>query len=134
MALVIDPTNFNESKYPEDAKKRAHAILDGCGGRSVGSYSDSAGIEIIRRHCAQYIQERDGGIPSHWEDIYLSAGASPSIKAVLNLLNNRTDGKSPGIMVPIPQYPLYSATIAEFGMHQIGYYLDEVITIHFKHP
>lgn len=28
-------------------------------------------------------------------------------------------------MVPIPQYPLYSATLAEFDMHQIGYYLDE---------
>lgn len=28
-------------------------------------------------------------------------------------------------MVPIPQYPLYSATIAEFDMEQIGYYLDE---------
>jgi alanine transaminase len=28
-------------------------------------------------------------------------------------------------MVPIPQYPLYSATIAEFDMEQVGYYLDE---------
>lgn len=28
-------------------------------------------------------------------------------------------------MVPIPQYPLYSASLAEFNMHQIGYYLDE---------
>ncbi|MCP9257937.1 Alanine aminotransferase 2 [Dirofilaria immitis] len=28
-------------------------------------------------------------------------------------------------MVPIPQYPLYSATIAEFGLGMIGYYLDE---------
>lgn len=30
-----------------------------------------------------------------------------------------------GVMVPIPQYPLYSATIAEFNMGQIGYYLNE---------
>lgn len=28
-------------------------------------------------------------------------------------------------MVPIPQYPLYSATIAEYGMERVGYYLDE---------
>lgn len=33
--------------------------------------------------------------------------------------------KPSGIMVPIPQYPLYSATISEFGLGQIGYYLDE---------
>jgi len=28
-------------------------------------------------------------------------------------------------MVPTPQYPLYSATIAEFDMEQVGYYLNE---------
>lgn len=43
----------------------------------------------------------------------------------MNMLNRKIDGKVPGIMVPIPQYPLYSATIAEFGMNQIGYYLNE---------
>ncbi|XP_055297648.1 alanine aminotransferase 1 [Sitodiplosis mosellana] len=125
LALVVDPTNFNESKYPDDAKKRAQAILDGCGGKSVGAYSDSAGIEIIRHHAAEYIQNRDGGIPARWEDIYLCAGASQSIKAVMSLLNKKIDGQIPGVMVPIPQYPLYSATIAEFGMQQVGYYLNE---------
>ena len=28
-------------------------------------------------------------------------------------------------MIPVPQYPLYSATLSEYGAHQIGYYLDE---------
>lgn len=28
-------------------------------------------------------------------------------------------------MIPIPQYPLYSASIVEYGMEQINYYLDE---------
>lgn len=28
-------------------------------------------------------------------------------------------------MVPTPQYPLYSATISEFDMEQVGYYLNE---------
>lgn len=28
-------------------------------------------------------------------------------------------------MIPIPQYPLYSASLAEFGITQVGYYLDE---------
>lgn len=124
LALVIDPTNFNESKYPEDAKDRARLILDGCSGRSLGSYSDSAGIEIIRRHVAEYIQNRDG-VPAKYEDVYLCAGASQSIKSVMALLNHKIDGKPPGIMVPTPQYPLYSATIAEYGMVQVGYYLDE---------
>lgn len=46
---------------------------------SPGSYSDSPGIECIRRHAAEYIERRDG-IPSNWHDIILSAGASDGIK------------------------------------------------------
>lgn len=41
------------------------------------------------------------------------------------MLNCPINCKRPGVMVPIPQYPLYSATLAEFDMGQIGYYLDE---------
>lgn len=82
------------------------------------------GIEVIRRHCAEYIERRDG-IPSDPNNIILSAGASGSIKAILALLKCDINGKRPGVMVPIPQYPLYSATIAEFDMEQVGYYLNE---------
>lgn len=52
-------------------------------------------------------------------------GASDAIKNVLKLLICDVNGKKPGVMVPIPQYPLYSASLAEFNMHQIGYFLDE---------
>lgn len=52
-------------------------------------------------------------------------GASDAIKNVLKLLISTVNGKKPGVMIPIPQYPLYSATLAEFNIAQIGYYLDE---------
>jgi len=29
------------------------------------------------------------------------------------------NGEKPGVMVPIPQYPLYSATLVEYNMHQV---------------
>lgn len=28
-------------------------------------------------------------------------------------------------MIPIPQYPLFSGTLSELGLHQANYYLDE---------
>ena len=28
-------------------------------------------------------------------------------------------------MIPVPQYPLYSATLSEYGAYPIEYYLDE---------
>lgn len=80
LALVTYPELLKSADFPEDAKNRAQAILAGCRGGSVGSYSDSAGIEIIRRHVAQYIEKRDGGVPADWNNIILSAGASESIR------------------------------------------------------
>lgn len=103
-----------DPKIPDDAKQHAQAILEGCQGQSVGSYSDSAGIAVIRKHVAEYIERRDGGIASDWQNIILSAGASGAIKAILALLRCSIDNKRPGVMVPIPQYPLYSATIGEY--------------------
>lgn len=85
LALVTHPPLLDSSEFPADAKSRAKAILDGCKGSSVGSYSDSAGIEIIRRHVAEYIQIRDGGVESSWENIILSAGASESIRVSKDL-------------------------------------------------
>lgn len=46
-------------------------------------------------------------------------------QSFLKLFNETIDNKPSGVLVPIPQYPLYSATLAEFGLAQIGYYLDE---------
>lgn len=124
LALVSLPSLLDDPRFPDDVKERARAVLKGCKGHSVGSYTDSPGIEVIRKHVAKYIEKRDN-IPCNYLDVILSAGASDGIKNVLKVLNQPIDGKRPGVMVPIPQYPLYSATLAEFDMHQIGYYLDE---------
>ena len=32
---------------------------------------------------------------------------------------------SSGVLIPIPQYPIYSATLDLLGAHKVGYYLDE---------
>jgi alanine transaminase len=48
----------------------------------IGSYTDSPGIEIIRRHVAQYLERRDG-IASNWQNIILSGGASDAIKVIV---------------------------------------------------
>ncbi|KAH8421502.1 hypothetical protein KR009_010082, partial [Drosophila setifemur] len=125
MALTFETRLLDSPDYPEDVKKRANAILNGCQGQSVGSYTDSAGLEVVRRQVVDYIVRRDNGIAADWQNIYLTAGASPGIKTILSLINTDVNGKPPGVMVPIPQYPLYSATISEYGMTKVDYYLEE---------
>ncbi|XP_055934341.1 alanine aminotransferase 2-like isoform X2 [Argiope bruennichi] len=117
-ALMID------DRFPDDVKERAENIIKACGGNSIGVYTESTGLEIVKRHVAQYIKKRDG-FPADYSNIMLTTGATEGIKNVFRLMSYSANGKRPGVMIPIPQYPLYSATIAENGMQQINYYLDE---------
>lgn len=88
-------------------------------------FSASPGIDVIRRDVSDYIAARDGH-PSNPDNIILSTGASDGIKSLLNLLMTGGVGKErAGIMIPVPQYPLYSATLTEFNAYQIPYFLDE---------
>lgn len=123
LACVSFPDLIKEGTFPEDVKQRAKSLLQACSGGSMGAYTASHGIEMVRRSVAEYISNRDGH-PSRWQDVCLSAGASIAIKNVLQLFCRR-EGAPSGVMVPIPQYPLYSATLAEYGLQQTGYYLDE---------
>ncbi|TKR62916.1 hypothetical protein L596_026817 [Steinernema carpocapsae] len=125
LACVSCPSLMDSKTFPSDVIEHAKTILAGCGGQSTGAYSQSNGIDVIRQHVAEYIQRRDGGIKSNPDDILLSGGASESIRNVLKLFINRDAAKKTGVMVPIPQYPLYSATIEEFGLGQVSYFLEE---------
>ncbi|TTK32042.1 Alanine aminotransferase 2 [Bagarius yarrelli] len=125
VALCVFPELMDSPSFPEDAKWRAKRILQGCGGQSIGAYSSSEGVQCIRKDIAAYIEQRDQGVPANWENIYLTTGASDGIMSVLKLLVSGEGSNQTGVMIPIPQYPLYSAAISELGAVQISYYLDE---------
>ncbi|KAI7810098.1 Gpt2l protein, partial [Triplophysa rosa] len=125
MALCAYPKLLDDNKFPEDAKNRAKRILHACGGNSIGAYTTSQGIECVRQDIANYIKRRDGGVPSDPDNIYLSTGASDGIATVLKLLTAGEGRTRTGVMISIPQYPLYSAAIAELGAVQVNYYLNE---------
>uniref|UniRef100_A0A8C0MDJ4 Alanine aminotransferase 1 n=3 Tax=Canis lupus familiaris TaxID=9615 RepID=A0A8C0MDJ4_CANLF len=125
LALCVHPDLLNSPDFPEDAKRKAERILQACGGHSLGAYSVSSGIQLIREDVAEYIERRDGGIPSDPNNIYLSTGASDAIVTVLKLLVAGEGPTRTGVLIPIPQYPLYSAALAELNAVQVDYYLDE---------
>ncbi|RMZ97754.1 alanine aminotransferase 1, partial [Brachionus plicatilis] len=124
MAICSYPDLLKSDEFPQDTKDRALKLLNACRGQSVGAYTDSVGLEIVRMHVAEFITERDGGIFCDPDNIFLTSGASGGIKIILKMLLNEPTSKPAGFMIPIPQYPLYSATISEYNAEQIGYYLD----------
>jgi aspartate/methionine/tyrosine aminotransferase len=94
----------------------------------MGAYTDSKGPLFIREAIADFINKRDGftdhdsDLQSNPDYIFLTDGASEGAKAVLELI---IADENDGIMIPTPQYPLYSATIRRCGGKQVNYYPDE---------
>lgn len=105
--------------YPQDVIDRARRLLAGVG--TVGAYSHSQGAPLVRESVARFIEERDG-FPAEPKNIFLSSGASAGVSTLLNVI---CANPSTGVLVPIPQYPLYTATLALLNAHCVPYYLDE---------
>lgn len=111
--------------FEEDVRQKARYILDQSK-YGLGAYSESKGLRFAREAIAEFIAARDsfGGVAQHTdpEHIYLTDGASKGVQTALRLL---ISSENDGILIPLPQYPLYSATITLYGGQQLGYYLDE---------
>ncbi|ETN39568.1 uncharacterized protein HMPREF1541_05794 [Cyphellophora europaea CBS 101466] len=105
--------------YPPDAIARAKHLLSEIG--SVGAYSQSAGAPAIRQSVAKFIERRDG-FEADWQNIYLSAGASSGVNTLLNVMRGSANT---GVLVPIPQYPLYTASLSVLNATCVPYLLDE---------
>jgi glutamate--glyoxylate aminotransferase len=116
--LLDDPNVY--SMFPSDAIERARHYQKVLGG-GVGAYQDSKGNMSIRQEISNFI-EAGSGAKSDPNNIFIGNGAS---EVVRNLMRVMITDESDGVMVPIPQYPLYSASIALYGGTMCGYYLDE---------
>ncbi len=108
--------------FPSDAVARAAFYMRATGSGGMGAYTHSQGIPEVRREVAESLARRDGGVRANADDLFLTDGASP---AAVMLLRALIRGRGDGIMVPVPQYPLYSGTIALNGGAMVKYYLRE---------
>ena len=124
LALCDCPTLLDnpdvDKLFPSDAIARAQALLQACPG-GTGAYSMSKGIQICREAIARGIEKRDGFV-SDPNSIFITDGASPGVHMCMKVVL-RDD--SDAILTPIPQYPLYSATLTLYGGSLAPYYLDE---------
>ncbi|GAA5926019.1 pyridoxal phosphate-dependent aminotransferase [Sporobolomyces koalae] len=107
------------SIFPKDAVERARNLLNEIG--STGAYSHSMGVPAIRKRIANFIAERDGH-PADPSKIYITAGASVGVS---NLLQALISSPLDGVLIPIPQYPLYTAALALNAARPVPYYLNE---------
>ncbi|KAF9483330.1 alanine aminotransferase [Pholiota conissans] len=105
--------------FPEDVVERVRELREEIG--SIGAYSHSQGVPFIRKSVAKFIEARDG-YPADPDHIFLTGGASAGVSLLISML---ISSPTSGILIPIPQYPLYTATLAQHKGHAIPYHLDE---------
>jgi alanine-synthesizing transaminase len=87
---------------------------------NAAAYSDSKGIFVARKAVMQYTQEQ--GIKGvSLDDIYLGNGASELIVMATNGLLN--DGDE--MLLPAPDYPLWTAAVSLSGGTPVHYLCDE---------
>jgi alanine transaminase len=119
--LLDDASSLSSAFLPQARERAAEYIAAIKGG--IGAYSNSQGVAHIRQEVADFIERRDG-FPSDPAQIFLTNGASDGVKALMQAMI-RGGAQRDGVLVPIPQYPLYSALTTLFDGELLGYYLDE---------
>ncbi len=126
LGLLEDPAGTERGGVPAEVAETARFMLE-ASRTGTGAYTESAGFRFVREAVARFIDRRDGeedegGVPSDPDLILLTDGASGGVNYLLDAL---ITGPGDGVLVPIPQYPLYSATIARCGGTLVPYYPDE---------
>lgn len=120
-AAEASPDGALNGLFKADAVRRARKYLTR-GAPGVGAYTNSMGFAVVREEVASFIAKRDG-YPSDPEQIFITDGASAGVRLMYQAMLR--PGKKDGVLVPIPQYPLYSALTTVYDGYLAGYYLDE---------
>ncbi len=86
----------------------------------AAGYTDSKGLFAPRKSVVHYTQEKGiRGVTV--DDVYLGNGASELISMAMNALLD--DGDE--VLIPSPDYPLYTAVVALSGGRPVHYLCDE---------
>ncbi|MDM4765827.1 pyridoxal phosphate-dependent aminotransferase [Pelomonas sp. SE-A7] len=86
----------------------------------AAGYTDSKGLFAPRKAVVHYCQEKNiSGVTI--DDVYLGNGASELIVMALNALLDNGDE----VLLPAPDYPLYTAAVALSGGNPVHYVCDE---------
>ncbi|MCP4196260.1 MAG: aminotransferase class I/II-fold pyridoxal phosphate-dependent enzyme [Proteobacteria bacterium] len=117
-SLLDDPQV--KKLFPDDVIAHALNLRRTIPG-GTGAYTNSQGLKSVRSQIADFIEKRDG-YPAMASDIFLTNGASSGITMLMQLL---LAGPKDCILVPIPQYPIYTALIEMMDAQAAYYYLDE---------
>jgi alanine-synthesizing transaminase len=111
---IGNPSPFGFDAPEEIVQDMIHNVPESQG------YSDSRGLYSGRKAVMQYCQQKNIG-DVEIDDIYLGNGVSELIVMAMQALLNNGDE----ILIPAPDYPLWTASVSLCGGHPVHYLCDE---------
>ena len=110
---IGDPVAFGFRTPPHLVEAVERAMRDGANG-----YTLAAGVWEVREAVAGSYAA--SGLPIEPDRVILTSGTSEGIELVLSVLVNSGDE----VLVPVPTYPFYTATLAKLGARGVYYRTD----------
>lgn len=111
--------------FPQNIKNKTKKLLKNYKKNNIKSYSTNPKINIIKKNITKYISKKNK-IPNKPKNIILYTKTNNKIKTILTILiTKKLKKKRTNILIPIPQYPLYSTTLTKFNTYPIPYYLNK---------
>uniref|UniRef100_A0AAV2KXC5 alanine transaminase n=1 Tax=Knipowitschia caucasica TaxID=637954 RepID=A0AAV2KXC5_KNICA len=124
LACCVYPHLLEYQTFNVDVRERAQTLLDACGERSVGSYTDSSGLDNVRQSVADFITSRDG-VPCSASNIFIAGGSQRALMVMVKLLAG-TEGDVPmGVLTPEPSPHTLPMLLDEAGVSLEPYVLNK---------
>ncbi len=79
LSLVINPSLAKHATFSKDVHQRAEKYLHAVS--SVGAYTESQGIRVVREEVAEFLEARDGH-KADPDNIFLTNGASEGVRYI----------------------------------------------------
>ncbi|XP_072294162.1 alanine aminotransferase 2-like [Eucyclogobius newberryi] len=101
LAGCVHPPLLDDLTLPVDVRQRAQTLLDACEERSVGSYTDSSGLDYVRQSIADFITRRDGA-PCSASNVFISGGSQRALMVMVKLLAGTEWDVPTGVLTHVP--------------------------------
>lgn len=120
LSCILNQNLLNSENISPEAKEKAKKYLS-IKGFAIGAYSDSRGINLIRKNLINNFYKKRDGDPKITEDeIYLVNGSMNAYDHAINFIFNIGET----VILPNPCYKLYMNFNSAFGLKNMFYNID----------
>lgn len=124
LAACVYPDLLQSQRLLVDVVQRAQTLLEACEARSVGSYTNSSGMNHVRQSIAEFISNRDK-VPCSANNVFISSGSQRALMVMVKLLASPKWDIPAGVLTPVPAPHTLPILLEDAGVVLVPYALNQ---------